>query len=261
MRPHHERTIQRLGERFQADPTVRALLVGGSVVQGRATDDSDVDFMLVVTDEEFARREAAGELYYVAKDLCDYPGGYVDGKVVTAGFLEEVARSGSEPARSAFVGVLPVIARLDGLEALLGRITTYPEDTVEEKARSFYAQVLAFQWFVGECERRPDPYLLRHAATRLVLFGGRLILVHNRAFFPGHKWLLATLEAAPQKPAELLPLARALLDAPCQAAAGRFAECVTGFVPWDEPAEGWPSCYMKDVEWAWRWGRAPLDEC
>ena len=38
--------------------------------------------MLIATDEEYARRAATRALTYYATDLCDYPGGYVDGKIV-----------------------------------------------------------------------------------------------------------------------------------------------------------------------------------
>ncbi len=104
MRPQHQRAVERLVERFEKDPNFLALMIGGSIVRGWERDDSDVDFILLATDEEYARRAPANALTYYTPDLCDYPGGYVDGKIVDWGFLAEVAARGSETARAAFVG-------------------------------------------------------------------------------------------------------------------------------------------------------------
>ena len=141
--PHHQRTVERLIDRFQVDPNFLALLIGGSLVKGYGNEGSDVDFMLIATDEEFARRSADRALTYYATDLCDYPGGYVDGKIVNVAFLEEVADRGSEPARSAFENVIVAYSQLPQLDDLLERITAYPETTHTAKLQSFYAQLLA----------------------------------------------------------------------------------------------------------------------
>src|SRR5512143_1047394 len=198
--PHHQRAIDRVIDRFKGDPNYLALLIGGSLVKGYGDENSDVDFMLIATDEEYARRESQRALTYFATDLCDYPGGYVDGKIVDVAFLEEVADRGSEPARSAFENVIVAYSQVPHLADLLGRISTYPEAGHADKTRSFYAQLLAMQWYVGEAEKRENRYLMMHTASELVLFGGRMILAHNRLLYPYHKWFLRRLQAAPHKP-------------------------------------------------------------
>ncbi len=135
--PHHQRTVERLIDRFQVDPNFLALLIGGSLVKGYGNEGSDVDFMLIATDEEFARRSADRALTYYSTDLCDYPGGYVDGKIVNMAFLEEVADRGSEPARSAFENVIVAYSQLPQLDDLLKRITAYPETTHTAKLNRF----------------------------------------------------------------------------------------------------------------------------
>jgi hypothetical protein len=99
--------VDRLRERYSADPRYPALIVGGSIVKGRARDDSDVDVLFIATDEEWERQNRRGELFLYSEEMCDYPGGYMDGKLLTYRFLEEVADRGSEPARSAFIGASP----------------------------------------------------------------------------------------------------------------------------------------------------------
>ena len=259
--PHHQRTIERLIERFKDDPNYLALIIGGSLAKGYGNENSDVDFVLIATDEEYARRLPGRALTYFSTELCDYPGGYVDGKIVNVAFLEEVADRGSEPARSAFEKVSIAYSRLPQLETLLQRVTAYPEASHIDKIRSFYAQLLAMQWYVGEAEKRDNRYLMMHVVSDLVLFGGRLILAHNRRLYPYHKWFLRTLQDVPQKPAELMALIDQLLNEPGKANADRLCEAILNFTAWDTPPEGWPARFMEDTEWAWRYGKAPIDDC
>jgi hypothetical protein len=201
---------------------------------------------------------SANQFHYFNPDLCDYPGGYVDGKIVDLAFLVDVAEHGSEPARAAFVGAWIAYSRLPDLDELLRRIPVYPEHERQEKIRSFYAQLEALHWYVGEAEKRRDPYLMAHVVADLVLFGGRLILAHNRVLYPYHKWFVTVLSAAPAKPDNLIALAERLLAEPNKAHAEAFYDAVASFTDWDKPPEGWPVRFMHDSEWTWRNGRSPI---
>jgi len=257
---NHQRAIEKLTALFQDDPAFPAMLIAGSVAKGLAREDSDVDFMLIATDEEYARRQAINEFTWVSFDLTDYPGGYVDGKIISQGFLHEVADHGSEPARSAFSGAIIAYSRLPGLPDLLAQITTYPEAERQRKIQSFHAQVQAMRWFIGEAEKRGDPYLMAHAAADLVLFGARLILAHNRRLYPFHKWMMTELRRAPDKPDNMVEMAEALLRSPSRAAGEQFADLVLNFTEWEAPPEGWPMRFMNDVEWTWRTGHPAVED-
>ncbi len=261
MREHHQRTLQRLVDHFQNDPAFPALIVGGSIARGWDKEESDVDIILIATEEEYAWRVPVRALTYFTTEFCDYPGGYVDGKVVNMGFLREVAEHGSEPARAAFSGAIIGYSRLPELDDLLRRIPVYPEEQRRARLQSFYAQVQALVWYVGEAENRGDRYLLQRMSADLVLFAGRLILAHNRILYPYHKWLFAELARAPEKPADMLALADQFLAAPSKQMAEQFSQCVLNFTDWEKPAEGWPARFMEDTEWAWRRGCAPLADC
>ena len=104
IQPHHQQTINRLADAYRDDPDFRALVIGGSVAKGCARADSDVDFLIVATDEVFERRLAARDLFINRRDLCDYEGGYVDGKIINLAFLTELAEKGNEPSRAALEG-------------------------------------------------------------------------------------------------------------------------------------------------------------
>ena len=69
MYAHHSETIEKTVERFRADPEVLALLLGGSVAHGFARPDSDIDVIVIVSDERFAERSRAGRLLAVFDEI------------------------------------------------------------------------------------------------------------------------------------------------------------------------------------------------
>jgi hypothetical protein len=244
-------------ERFASDPGVLALVVGGSVAHGLARPESDVDFFLVLEDAEIERRAA---IAFADASIADYDGGYADVKLVTTAFVAEVAERGSEPARWAFQDAFVVWSGADGIDAALAAAAAYPEAEREQKLWDFVAHAAVAAWYLGESERRNDPYLPLYASSRLVLYAGRAILAHNRMLFPFHKWFLNELGRAPEKPDGLLDLVDELLRAPTTAVASQLVSDVqdfTGIHP--TPGENATS-FMRRTEWSWRTGGAPFDE-
>ncbi len=258
MYPHHERAIARLVSEMRDDPRYQALLVGGSIAKGRARPDSDVDLILVVDDAEFARRSAEGTLQYLNTASADWPGGYVEGKYVSAQFLAEVADHGSEPARAAFQGVIIGFSHRADLAALVARIPVYPEQTRATKLAAFYTQVEVMTWFVPEAEKRGDAYLHGWASSNLALFAGRLILAHNRILFPFHKWFMYEVRHAPDQPPTFMACLEAHLAQPDTATAQALRDCIAGFHDWGLTRRQAFARYITDTEWSWRSGFPPL---
>ncbi|MDX1499405.1 MAG: nucleotidyltransferase domain-containing protein [Woeseiaceae bacterium] len=260
IRAHHRRAIGRLADAYRDDPRFRALIIGGSVARGCARDDSDVDFLIVATDDEFERRRQARDLFINRRDLCDYEGGFVDGKIVNLAFLEGVAGRGNEPSRAAFEGAFVAYSHIPDLDGLLQRIPVYPEAGHEERVRAFYCMAFMQHWLFHEAERHGNRYTQTRAAAQLALFAGRLILAHNRRLFPYHKWLPRALEAVPEKPAGLVACFHALLDAPRGDRATALFDQVREFRDWgvsDLEAYTW---FMTDVEWSWMSGTTPIED-
>jgi predicted nucleotidyltransferase len=261
MRSHHRQAINRLRERFQDDPRSLALIVGGSVAKGIARDDSDVDVVFVATDEEWARRSAAGDYFQHIGDICDYDGGYIDGKVVDLRYLHDAADHGNEPTRFSFVDSFVICSRVPELDGIIKRIAVYPEAERREKIEAFYSQVVLYAtFFIPEAEKWQNPYLLGQASASLVLFGGRLILAHNRVLFPSHKWLMAAVESAPDKPAEFMNLAHEVLSRPGRETGDAFYQCREGYRDWGLTREQAVNRYIRDAEWHWRSGRPPIQD-
>ncbi len=258
--PHHRQTIDRLAAEYQNDPNFPALIIGGSVAKGWARPDSDVDFLIVTTEAEFERRLAAGDLFINRKDLCDYEGGYVDGKIISLSFLQELADKGNEPSRAAFEGAFAAYSHIPELDALLQKIPVYPEHDRDRRIKAFYSMAFIQHWLIHESVRHGNRYTITRAASQLALYSGRLILAHNRRLFPYHKWLTQALETAQDKPADLLANIDALLEKPTAENADALFEQIKGFQDWgvsDLEAYTW---FMTEVEWSWMSGTTPMED-
>ncbi len=260
VRDHHQRAIDRLADAYRDDSRFLAVIIGGSIAKGYARDDSDVDFMIIATDEEYEQRLAARDLFINRRDLCEYTGGFVDGKIINLAFLEDVAERGNEPSRAAFLGAFAAYSHLPALDALLERIPVYQEAGHETRIKAFYSMAFMQHWLLHEAERHGNRYTLTRAASQLALFAGRLILAHNRTLFPYHKWLPRTLESVRDKPRDLMQHFDALLAEPGGAKATALFESVRDFRDWgvgDLDAYTW---FMTDVEWSWMSESAPIED-
>jgi len=260
IREHHQKTIDKLADAYRDNPAFRALIIGGSVAKGFARADSDVDFMIIATDEEYEPRVARRDLFINRQDLSDYEGGYVDGKIINLDFLKNVAEKGNEPSRAAFEGAIVAFSHIPELDALLANIPVYPEAGHNERIKAFYCMAFMQHWLMNEAQRHKNQYAILRAASQLALFAGRLILAHNRRLYPFHKWLPATLETVDDKPEGFMGHFNAVLQTPSTKHATALFECVQNFRDWgisDLDAYTW---FMTDVEWSWMHGTTPMED-
>lgn len=260
MQPHHRQSIQNVTAYFQRDPEVLALLLGGSIAHGFETPSSDIDILILVSDEDHKKRIEANRVHFYNQDLCTYEGGYVDGKYLGLGFLQQVRQKGSEPARFAFAGSRVLFSRVAGLAEEIGRIAEYPASEKVERIQRFYAQFEAWHWYCQEALRLNNRYLLGTSVSKFILFSGRLILAHNELLYPYHKWFLRVLEGAREKPDGLLDCIHQLSAAPTAANVEALYEKVKDFRPWGESGISWPTQFMFDSELNWVDGKTPVDD-
>ncbi len=260
MRPQHQRVVDKLIERCKKDASCLALILTGSIALGRDTDASDVDHVIVVTDEEFNRRLAAVEVHMLDTEIADYPGGYAEGKAVNVKFLRDAADHGSEPARTAFAGGKVVWSRVEGLQEIVDAIAVYPRALKAKKIAAFYAHMKVWQSYVDYGDEKGNAYLLALAGSKVALLGGRIILAHNEILFPYHKWFVATLERAPKKPQGFMDLFHAVLRNPSAESAERFRQSLDAFLDLERDSATWISRFVIDAEWNWFDGKPPVED-
>ncbi|MBN1518447.1 hypothetical protein JXA32_17935 [Candidatus Sumerlaeota bacterium] len=260
MLSHHQESIQRVSAYFQQDPEVQALLLGGSLAHGFARPVSDVDVMIIVSDQDYAMRHERRQMHFFNRELCGFPEGYVDGKYIGAGILKQIADRGSEPSRFAFLDSQIIFSHIEGLSEILQAIVRYPVEDKEARIKRFYAQFETWNWYAQEALKHQNKYLLGVSISRLILFGGRLVLAHNEMLYPYHKWMLRVLESAPDKPEGMLSAIQQLLDDPASENIQRFFELVIHFRQWITPGTSWPNQFMIDSEMNWLRGESPIDD-
>lgn len=260
MLPHHRQSIQNVTEFFRRDPEVQALLLSGSIAHTFQSPASDVDIMIFVSEQNYQKRFQAGELHFFNRDLCTYEGGYVDGKYLSLNFVREVLHKGSEPARFAFEGSQVLFSRVDGFVDDVRKIAEYPVSEKAERIKRFYAQFEAWHWYCGEALAKKNRYLLGMSVSKLILFGGRLILAHNEMLYPYHKWFLRVLESAKEKPSDLMARIQALTESPTAENIAAFYDQVRTFLPWSDNPHNWPVQFLLDSELNWLDGKTPVDD-
>ena len=251
MQPHHQQTIANAERIFAADKNVIALLVGGSLAHGFALERSDVDIMIIVTPEEYQRRQAANELLYLDFENCTYEGGYIDGKYVDLSYIELVAERGSEPARYAFKDAIVVFSRDDRVPELLRRAARYPVEHQEANIRRFLGQLNAWKWMAQEGRKHANRYLIQRAVDNFVLFSVRVILAHNQRLYPFHKWMLRELDHASDQPDGMRDrIDRILVDHSAEEMETLFEQVKATTTVTFNDAE-WGKWFLRDSEQNW----------
>ncbi len=258
--PHHTETIRRTTEHFARQAGVRGLLLGGSLAHGFQTPASDVDVLILVSDEEHRARLQAGETCFFSRELCTYADGYVDGKYTSLAFMREVAAKGSEPARFAFQDAQVLFSHEPGLAPLCVEIARYPVAEKAARLWRFQAQIEAWHWYCGQALAKDNLTLLRTAVGKLVLFGGRIVLAHNEMLYPYHKWFLRVLARAPEQPPGLLDRIEQLARLPTRELIDDFAQSIRTFRSWEISHATWPAQFMADSENNWLHQPPPVDD-
>ena len=80
---HQQKAIDYITEKFKSDESMLAFLISGSIPHGFNNENSDIDFNVVVSNEDYEKRKASNELTYWESASDFYEGGYFDGKYIT----------------------------------------------------------------------------------------------------------------------------------------------------------------------------------
>lgn len=238
---------------LEEDPDLLAIIVGGSIAKGVERDESDVDVIVVLKDDQYLKRLSENRVALIWHDVCDYPGGYVEGRYISRSFIKEAAERGSEPTRSSFTGSYPVYCVDSDIAQWLPLIVHYPDERQKENIASFLAQMQFNRWFFWtDGKSRGDRYVQLRAATEIVLFGCRLILAYNRILFARQKQLIEQTLAAPLKPDGLEEKINRFLTELTDEAKEDFCKAVEDFGGWGKTEfTEHLSHFLQDVELSW----------
>lgn len=262
MYQHHLESAQRCKEYFAGKEGVIAVIWDGSVVKGNARPDSDIDAIVVVTEEKYAELAAQKRTAEVITGYCTYEGGYFDVKYKTKRILTEAARRGSEPTRSAYVKARVLWTADAEIPALVEEIARYPEHEVQEKLDCFCADLQLNRGYFLKIVAPENAYMRAHLAQQIVYSVYRLILLENRTLFPCNRRLEETVRACRHRPEHILELGRKFLaeisEETCEAFVGAFWE--QSALPLFDDVSKSCACYVKYYEDWWLAEHPPVPD-
>ncbi|WP_407269933.1 nucleotidyltransferase domain-containing protein [Radiobacillus sp. PE A8.2] len=255
---HHKIAIETITNKLKTKQEILGIIVGGSVAHGFAKGDSDIDLMLVVSDDDYKLALESGNIEYHETDSTPYKGGYVDGKYTSISYIKKVIESGSEPARYAYKDAFITYSEIPELDTLIHEAAKYPIHKQEENMVKFYAQLEAWRWWFHEGLKREDKYVMDYAAANFVLFAGRLLLAYNKALYPYHKWFTKVLDGVENKPENTIALINDVLNDKTADSIENLYTTVINFYDWPQSDKGWHTRFMLDNELNWLSGHVPV---
>ncbi|MCL2406084.1 MAG: nucleotidyltransferase domain-containing protein [Defluviitaleaceae bacterium] len=252
MQKHHEESLQIMKEYFQGDKDVIALILGGSVAKGEERPDSDLDAMVIITDQAYEKRKSEGTLMECL-NKCTYECGYFDIKYFNKAYLEAAADRGSDPTRNSFVKAKIIFSSDPSIEKIIERIPIYPQDKKLERIKLFNS-ILRFAsgYFYNCATRNNDHYMLDKCRFEIVYAGLRMLYAYNEVFFPSHVRLLEYANRLPSKPDGVVELAKAVSEKKDAESKDAFVDSIINFVDWGIDSQFVGSVYVEKMEQTWQ---------
>ena len=188
MYPHHRESLEIMKKHFEEQGNVIALIFGGSVAKGCERPDSDLDCMVVLSEEDYAKREREHTTAETIGGLCTYEGGYFDVKYMAKSFLQDAADHGSKPARNAFDKAQVLFTRDSEIPEIVSHIAVFQREEKADKLLSFFADLwLNYYYFLKSCPL--DGYMRLHAVNEVIYSVYRITLQEQEILFPSNRRL------------------------------------------------------------------------
>jgi len=254
MLKHHKESLQIMKEHFQRDNDVIALILGGSVAKGEARPDSDLDGIVIVTDEAYEKRKTDGAIADCITNMCTYPGGYFDIKYFNKGYLQLAVKQGSDPTRNSFAGAVIVFSSDPEIEQIIKQIPIYPKHEKLERIKLFHSILrLSGGYFFNMAISNNDQYMLDKCCFEIVYAGLRMLYVHNEIFFPCHLRLLEYTNRLTNKPENIITLAEAVNKNKDTISKDAFINEILNFTDWEIDSKQHGSAYVEKMEQTWQY--------
>lgn len=251
---HHEESLKIMKEHFQKDNDVIALILGGSVAKGEERPDSDLDGMVIITDQAYEKRKSEGNLAECIFDMCTYPGGYFDIKYFNKSYLQAAAVRGSDPTRNSFINAKVIFSTDSEIEAIIAQIPIYPKDKKAKNIALFHSILkLTSGYFFPMAAKNKDSYMLDKCCFEIVYAGLRMLYVYNDRFFPCHLRLVEYTDRLPHKPDSIVALAKAFSEKRDSDSKTAFVDAILSFTDWGIDPKSVGSTYVEKMEQTWQY--------
>lgn len=260
MYQHHIDSIEKMKAYYAGKEGLIALVLGGSVAKGNERPDSDLDGMLIVTDEEYERRKAMGKTAECIVGECTYEGGYFDMKYMTKDYIKAAAANASEPTRNSFIGARVLFSSDPEIDELVPKIGVFQTQERDDKMLSFYgAYLLNHNYFIRSC--KVDGYMRTHVVGEIIYSIYRMILQENEILFPCNRRLEETVAKCAMKPDNIIELGRKAAKGMDDESIEIFAKAYLSWTKYPLPEKSAAhSRYVTDYEQWWYTPRPLVNE-
>ena len=212
MYQHHIDSIEKLKEYFSGSDYVIAIVLDGSIVKGNERVDSDIDAIIVVTDEKYTELAKENRLAETVTGYCTYEAGYFDLKYKTKDILRRAASHASEPTRNAYRKAQVVYSTDPEIEGLVRQIEAYPVHEKADKIACFLSNLQLNRGYFMHVTSADNAYMRAHLAQEIVYSVYRLILIENEMLFPCNRRLEETVRECRKRPENIIELGAKFLS-------------------------------------------------
>lgn len=261
MYQHHIESLENMKHYFEEREEVIALIFGGSVAKGCEREDSDLDAMVVISEDCYAGRKERNATVETIEGLCTYDGGYFDVKYMTKQFLIDAAGKGSEPTRNAFMKAQVLFTKDLEIPDLVARISVFQEQEKAEKMLSFYSDFwLNYYYFLKSCP--VDGYMQLHATNEVIYSIYRMVLQQNNILFPSNRRLEEFVNAISTETKHLVSLGKKYASSQNMMDGDEFVDYFMKIIDYKFPEDIdiVLSQYTSDFEQWWRVPRPNINE-
>ena len=252
MYKHHEESLKIMTEHYRNQEGVIAFIFGGSVAKGMERIDSDLDGMIVVSQEEFEERTINHTLTEVIHGKCTYEEGYFDVKYITKDFLQIAAEKASEPTRNSFHCAKVMFSSDPEIEDLVKQIATFQKDEKAEKMLSFYSDMmLSYGYYWKTC--KVDGYMKIRTASEIVYCIYRMILQENEILFPCNRRLEQYVDLCKDKPENIVAKCREFCETMDDALQEEIIALYHGWTKWEHNPDINVICSRRQLDFEKWW--------
>lgn len=255
----HQQAIEKIKTYLENDPRYIALIICGSVATGKARKDSDIDFYIVATDQEFEELCKTKNFYFGNNYIEDIEI-ELDGKVVNMQYLIDASTKGSEPTRASFYKAYCPFDHSGKIAKIVDNILVYPEDERDSKLKKFYSLFEFNHYYGSQALKTDNSYLLTRCITDMIFYASRIVITYNRLLFPCHKSMFATLEQADKIPPDFIKTSKEVLEKPTEEKLDQYFDLIYDFFADLRLSESESVGYILENEWAWFTEKLPVGE-
>lgn len=174
-------TIDKIIEFAGNNKDILAVLLCGSIADGTGTDNSDVDVIVITTDDSFQKNRLNKEYFWGSDfDSNAFPV-EVDGKILPESFLYDVWKNGSENIQST-LSKAKLIYSKDNILNFTVPAGEMSDNYKTEQIRKFYSMMKSSRF--GYDKTNGNIFYLHKLIHDTIYYACRLVLTYNGRYFP-----------------------------------------------------------------------------